>query len=402
MFNQIKDSIENAIKALKQGIPVVVLDDYDRENEGDLFAIAEIITPEIINFMATHCRGLICTPLTESRCNQLELTPMVSNNTESMKTAFTVSVDVKGYGTTTGISAYDRSQTVKALVNPKIQTTQLARPGHIFPLIAQNGGVLRRPGHTEAMVDLARLAGFKPAGVICEIMNDDGTMMRTKDLLTFAKKHDLPLLTIADLYQYRLATEVFVEKTANSTIPFDGVGELDMAVYKDKFSDNEVIVLSKEYKGNDPLVRIHSSCITGDLFGSLRCDCQSQLKQSMKMIGEEGGIIIYLDQEGRGIGLANKLKAYNLQIHESMDTIDANVALGLPIDDRKYDLAIQVLKYNNVEQCQLITNNPKKAEALEVVGIKTSCVSCIAYVNKHNKEYLETKRDKMQHTITGI
>jgi 3,4-dihydroxy 2-butanone 4-phosphate synthase/GTP cyclohydrolase II len=402
MFNQIKDSIESAIKALQAGKPVIVIDDYDRENEGDLLAVAETITPEIINFMATHCRGLICTPLTESRCRELELTAMVTNNTESMKTAFTVSIDVKGYGTTTGISAYDRAQTVKALVNHEIKADELARPGHIFPLIAQDGGVLRRPGHTEAMVDLARLAGFKPAGVICEIMKDDGTMMRTNDLQSFAKKHDLLLLTIADLYQYRLATELFVEKTASSKIPFDGVGELDMAVYKDKFSDNEVIVLSKEYKGDNPLVRIHSSCITGDLFGSLRCDCQSQLKQSMKMISEEGGLLIYLDQEGRGIGLANKLKAYNLQMNESMDTIEANVALGLDVDSRKYDLATQVLKYNKIEECRLITNNPKKAQALEIVGIKTSCVSCKSFVNEHNKEYLETKRDKMQHTITGI
>ncbi len=403
MFNQIKDSIESAIAALKQGIPVVVLDDYDRENEGDMILPGEVATEKNIAFMLEHTSGIVCLAMNPTQAKKIELTPMVdtTKNDSAFCTPFAVTIEAKE-GVTTGVSAKDRAQTIRVASSVNARADELARPGHVFPLIANAKGVLGRNGHTEASVDLMHLSGFNGAGVLCELMNKDGTMMKTAELELFAKQNKLPLLTIADLYQYRLATEILVEKTASSKIPFDGVGELDMAVYKDKFSDNEVIVLSKEYSIDNPLVRIHSSCITGDLFGSLRCDCQSQLKHSMKMISEEGGILIYLDQEGRGIGLANKLKAYNLQMNESMDTIEANVALGLDVDSRKYDLAIQVLKYNNVKQCQLITNNPKKAQALEIVGIKTSCVSCKAYVNEHNKEYLETKRDKMQHTITGI
>ncbi|ASG67309.1 3,4-dihydroxy-2-butanone-4-phosphate synthase [Francisella halioticida] len=402
MFKEIKHNVENAIKALKQGIPIVVLDDHDRENEGDLVAIAETITPETVNFMITHGKGLVCTPLTQARCEELGLTPMVSKNTESMQTAFTVSIDLKGNGVTTGISTSDRAKTIKALTDAQIKASDLARPGHIFPLVAKDGGVLKRVGHTEACVDLARLSGFTPAGAICEIINDDGTMTRGKDLENFVKKYDLPMLTIADLYQYRLATEIFVTKMASSTIPFKKIGKLEMSVYKDNFSEDEVIVLSKPYSGDNPLVRMHSSCVTGDIFGSLRCDCQAQLHKGIEMISEEGGIFIYLDQEGRGIGLTNKLKAYNLQINQNMDTVEANIALGLPIDARKYDLAIQVLKYNKVNKCRLISNNPKKLEALRNVDISAEPVYCEAFVNSHNRDYLITKQTKTKHTIKGL
>ena len=402
MFKQIKNNVEKAIIALKQGKPIIVVDDYDRENEGDLIIAAETITSETMNFMIKECRGLVCAPLTKSRCKELDLEPMVRKNTEHMQTAFTVSVDLIGNGVTTGISAADRTATIHSLVDEKTKPSDLARPGHIFPLAAEDGGVFIRQGHTEAMVDLARLAGFKPAGVICEIINEDGTMMRGDDLKKFAKKHDLVLLAIDDLYQYRLATEIFIEKTASSKIPFDKIGELEMTVYTNKFTGEEVVTLSKSYIGDNPLVRMHSSCMTGDLFGSLRCDCQAQLRKAMEMISDEGGLLIYLQQEGRGIGLPNKLKAYNLQMNENMDTVEANLALGLPVDARNYELALQVLKFNKIDKCQLISNNPEKLQALRNVGIETEAVLCDAFVNSHNRDYLITKINKTKHTIKGL
>ncbi|AIT09686.1 3,4-dihydroxy-2-butanone 4-phosphate synthase [Candidatus Francisella endociliophora] len=403
MFEQTKHNVEKAINALKQGKPVVVADDHDRENEGDLILPGQLASEENIAFMLEHTSGIVCLSMDSKRASALNLAPMVTadKNNSTFSTPFTVTIEAKE-GVTTGVSAKDRARTIQVASKVNAKADELARPGHIFPLIANDKGVLGRNGHTEAAVDLMKLSSFNSAGVLCELMNKDGSMMKTEQLEKFAKKHDLPLLTIAELYQYRLATEVFIEKSASSTIPFDGVGELEMTVYKDKFNNEEVVVLSKPYSGDIPLVRMHSSCITGDLFGSLRCDCQAQLKAAMQMISQEGGYLIYLNQEGRGIGLTNKLKAYNLQINEKMDTIEANVALGLPVDSRKYDLAIQVLKYNQIDKCRLISNNPKKIHALETVGIHAEPVACDAFVNSHNKDYLMTKKDKMKHTIKGI
>jgi 3,4-dihydroxy 2-butanone 4-phosphate synthase/GTP cyclohydrolase II len=403
MFEQIKANVEKAINALKQGKGVVVIDDHDRENEGDLILPGEMATQENIAFMLQYTSGIVCLAMDSSQANKLQLVPMVAadKNNSTFETPFTVTIEAKE-GVTTGVSAKDRAHTIQVAAKADAKASDLARPGHIFPLIANDKGVLGRNGHTEATVDLMKLSGFNSAGVLCELMNKDGTMMNGEQLESFANEHSLPILTIAELYQYRLATEIFVEKLASSTIPFDEVGSLEMSVYKDNFSNDEVVVLSKEYNGDNPLVRMHSSCITGDLFGSLRCDCQSQLKKAMQMINEEGGFLIYLNQEGRGIGLVNKLKAYNLQMNDNMDTIEANVALGLPIDSRKYDLAIQVLKYNKIDKCKLISNNPKKIEALKTVGIGVETVSCNAFVNSHNQSYLKTKKDKMKHTIKGL
>ncbi|MFV9925089.1 MAG: 3,4-dihydroxy-2-butanone-4-phosphate synthase [Francisella endosymbiont of Hyalomma scupense] len=403
MFKQIKSNIENAIQTLKQGKPVVILDDYDRENEGDLILPGQKATEANIAFMLEHTSGIICLAMDSKKACQLNLTPMVAagQNNSTFNTPFTVTIEAKE-GVTTGVSAKDRAHTIQVASKVDAKAEELARPGHIFPLIANDKGVLGRNGHTEATVDLMKLSGFNSAGVLCELMNKDGTMMKAPQLEAFTKKYDLPLLTIAEIYQYRLATEIFIEKAASSIILFDHVGELEMTVYRDKFNGEKVVVLSKATDSKKPLVRIHSSCITGDLFGSLRCDCQAQLRKSIQMVSQEGGYLIYLDQEGRGIGLINKLKAYNLQMHQNMDTIEANVALGLPVDARKYDLAIQVLKYNKVNNCRLISNNPKKIAALETVGIQAETVAYEAFVNSHNKSYLMTKKNKMKHTIKGI
>lgn len=403
MFNQIKQNVETAIEALKVGKPVVVLDDYDRENEGDMIFPGQIATAENIAFMLEHTSGIVCLAMDSTHAKKLNLTPMVAadQNNSTFTTPFTVTIEAKE-GVTTGVSAKDRAHTIQVASKVNAKAEELARPGHIFPLIANDKGVLGRNGHTEATVDLMKLSGFNSAGVLCELMNRDGTMMKGNQLVEFAKKYNLPLLTIEELYQYRLATEIFVEKAASSIIPLKDVGDLEMSVYKDKYTKEEVVVLSKEYKGNNPLVRMHSSCITGDLFGSLRCDCQSQLHHALKRISNEGGFLIYLEQEGRGIGLINKLKAYNLQMHENLDTIDANLALGLPIDSRKYDLAVQVLKFNNVVRCRLLSNNPKKKEALEWAGIKVELTESESFINKHNENYLKTKIDRMQHKIKGF
>lgn len=403
MFEQIKQNVDNAINALKQGKGVVVIDDHDRENEGDLIIPGELTTQENIAFMLQHTSGIICLAMNSVQANKLQLTPMVAadKNNSTFETPFTVTIEAK-QGVTTGVSAKDRAHTIQVAASSNAKASDLAQPGHIFPLIANDKGVLGRNGHTEATVDLMKLANFNSAGVLCELMNKDGTMMNGDQLENFADKHNLPILTIAELYQYRLSTEIFVEKQASSTIPFDSVGSLEISVYKDSFTHEEVVVLSKPYNSDKPLVRMHSSCITGDLFGSLRCDCQAQLKKAMQMVNEEGGFLIYLNQEGRGIGLINKLKAYNLQINENMDTIEANTALGLPVDSRKYDLAIQVLKYNGIDKCKLISNNPKKISALKTVGIEVETISCDAFVNSHNENYLRTKKDKMKHSIKGL
>lgn len=395
------NTIEEAITDLQAGKVVIVVDDANRENEGDFIIPAEMASPEIINFMATHARGLICVALTEERCRELDLHLMVQDNTSSHETQFTVSVDLKGHGTTTGISASDRSKTVRALINRDTRPEDLARPGHIFPLIAKKGGVLRRSGHTEATVDLARLAGFNPAGALVEIMNEDGTMSRLPDLIKLAEKFQLKIISIEDLIAYRLREESLIEKEVAVQLPTTW-GDFELHAYRQITNGQEHLALVKgTWDPKEPvLVRVHSSCLTGDIFGSCRCDCGPQLHQSMRMIEEAGkGVIVYMNQEGRGIGLLNKLKAYKLQ-EEGLDTVEANLQLGFSGDERDYGVGAQILRDLGVSKMKLMTNNPKKRagligyglEILEVVPIEVG-------LNEHNESYLKTKRDKLGHAL---
>jgi len=395
------NSIEEAIEDIKAGKVVIVVDDEDRENEGDFIAAAEKVTPEMINFMATHGRGLICAPLTEERCDELELNMMVENNTVLHHTQFTVSVDLIGYGCTTGISVHDRAKTIQSLVNPNTKPSELGRPGHIFPLKAMTGGVLRRTGHTEAAVDLARLAGLQPAGILVEILNEDGSMARLPQLIEVAKKHDLKLISIEDLVKYRLNKETLVEQKIRVKMPTEH-GDFDLIAYEDKNSGEEHLALVKgEWNENEPvLTRVHSSCMTGDIFGSCRCDCGPQLHAAMKKVQEEGkGIILYMNQEGRGIGMLNKLKAYKLQ-EEGYDTVQANEKLGFKADQRDYGIGAQILRDLNVRKMRLMTNNPQKRTALIGYGLEiVENVPLEIESNQHNRFYLETKRDRMGHDI---
>ena len=397
MFN----TIEEAIADLKAGKIIIVVDDEDRENEGDFLTAAENATPEIINFMARHGRGLICAPLTEERCDELRLDLMVGNNTATHETNFTVSIDLIGHGCTTGISASDRSKTILALVNSETKAEDLGRPGHIFPLRAKKGGVLRRAGHTEAAVDLARLAGFAPAGVIVEIMNEDGEMARLPDLEIIAKQFDLKLISIQDLISYRLNTESLIKKEVSVKLPTDW-GNFEMVAYTQLNTGDQHLALVKgSWEPDEPvLVRVHSSCITGDIFGSCRCDCGPQLHQAMKMIEDAGkGIIIYMNQEGRGIGLINKLHAYNLQ-ENGLDTVDANLQLGFKMDQRDYGIGAQMLRNLGVKKMLLMSNNPTKRAGLIGYGLEVAGnVPIEIQSNQHNELYLKTKRDKMGHTI---
>ena len=397
MFN----TIQEAIADLKAGKIIIVVDDEDRENEGDFLTAAENATPEVINFMARHGRGLICAPLTEERCDELRLDLMVGNNTATHETNFTVSVDLIGHGCTTGISATDRSKTILALVNHETKAEDLGRPGHIFPLRAKKGGVLRRAGHTEAAVDLARLAGFEPAGVIVEIMNEDGEMARLPDLMIIAKQFDLKLISIQDLISYRLNTESLIKKEVSVKLPTDW-GNFEMVAYTQLNTGDQHLALVKgQWEQDEPvLVRVHSSCITGDIFGSCRCDCGPQLHQAMKMIEEAGkGIIIYMNQEGRGIGLINKLHAYNLQ-ENGLDTVDANLQLGFKMDQRDYGIGAQMLRSLGVKKMLLMSNNPTKRAGLIGYGLEVvGNVPIEIESNQHNELYLKTKRDKMGHTI---
>lgn len=395
------DPIEDAIAAIKNGEVVIVVDDDDRENEGDFICAAEKVTPEIINFMATHGRGLICAPLVEDRCEELGLELMVGTNTAAFETPFTVSVDLVGHGCTTGISASDRSKTIKALIDPDINPDELGKPGHIFPLKAKRGGVLRRSGHTEAAIDLARLAGLQPAGVLVEIMNEDGTMARLPDLVHVAKKFDLKLVSIKDLIAYRLKNDSLIKREIGVEMPTK-FGDFKLIAYKQTNTDETHMALIKgEWKeGDTVLVRVHSSCITGDIFGSCRCDCGPQLHGAMKMVEENGkGIVLYMNQEGRGIGLINKLKAYKLQ-EEGMDTVQANLALGFPMDKRDYGVGAQILRDLGVCKIRLITNNPTKRVGLSGYGLEiVDTVPLEIHSNPHNEKYLKTKRDKMGHQI---
>ncbi len=394
-------TIESAIEAIKQGKMVIVVDDEDRENEGDFIVAAAAIDPKMVNFMATHGRGLICTPLPEERCDELGLELMVSNNTALHETAFTVSVDLLGNGCTTGISAHDRAKTIQALNDPFTKPADLGRPGHIFPLRSKKGGVLRRVGHTEATNDLVRLAGYPypHAGVLVEIMNEDGTMARLPDLLKVAEKFNLPLISIKDLIEYRLKRDSLIEEIVRVNMPTK-YGDFTLVAFKDKNSNNEHLALIKgEWETGEPvLTRVHSSCFTGDILGSLRCDCGDQLHSAMQMVQKEGkGIILYMNQEGRGIGLMNKLKAYKLQ-EEGMDTVEANLHLGFKGDERDYGVGAQILRHLNATKLRLMSNNPRKRIGLIGYGLEiVESVPIVIAPNEHNKNYLNTKREKLGH-----
>ena len=398
------NTIEEAIEDIKAGKIVIVVDDEDRENEGDFLAAADKVTPEMINFMATHGRGLICAPLIEDRCEELELELMVGKNTAEYETPFTVSVDLIGHGCTTGISASDRSKTIKALVNPNTRASELGKPGHIFPLKARKGGVLRRAGHTEAAIDLSRLAGLYPAGVIVEIMNEDGSMARMPELQKIAQKHELKIVTIKDLIAYRIKNESLIEKQIDVDLPTEQ-GDFKLHAFRQVTNNQTHLALVKgEWKENEPiLVRVHSSCITGDIFGSCRCDCGPQLEAAMQMVEKEGkGVIVYMNQEGRGIGLLNKLKAYKLQ-EQGRDTVEANEELGFKADSRDYGVGAQILRSLDVQKIKLMSNNPKKRSGL--IGYGLEIVENIAIEmdsNEHNEFYLKTKRDKMGHSLPNL
>ncbi len=393
------NTIEEAIEELRNGRVIIVVDDEDRENEGDFIAAAELITPEIINFMAKYGRGLICASLPEKRCDELELELMVGRNTALHHTAFTVSVDLIGNGCTTGISAADRAKTIKALVDPNTKPEDLARPGHIFPLRAKEKGVLRRPGHTEAAIDLTQLAGLTPGGVLVEIMNDDGTMARLPQLVKVAQEFNLKIVTIKDLISYRLKFESIVEKGVRVKLPTE-FGDFALIPFRQKSNGLEHVALIKgEWEPDEPvLVRVHSSCVTGDIFGSYRCDCGPQLHEAMKMIDNAGkGVLVYLNQEGRGIGLFNKIHAYKLQ-EEGMDTVDANVELGFQPDERDYGVGASILREVGVKNMRLITNNPKKMSGLEGYGLHVvENIPLVIPPNPFNEFYLKTKHERMGH-----
>lgn len=395
------NTIAEAIEDIKNGKVIIVVDDENRENEGDFLTAARNVTPEIINFMATHGRGLICAPLVESRCDELGLDLMVKNNTAEYETPFTVSVDLIGDGCTTGISASDRSKTVMALIDPNLDPNVLGKPGHIFPLRAKKGGVLRRAGHTEAAIDLSRMAGFEPAGVIVEILNEDGTMARLPQLMEIAKRFDLKIVSIEDLIHYRLEKESLIERKVDIKLPTT-FGDFEMRAYQEINSGMDHLVIYKgEWEKDEPvLVRVHSSCMTGDIFGSCRCDCGPQLHKAMEMIEAEGkGAIVYMNQEGRGIGLVNKLKAYKLQ-EEGLDTVEANIKLGFNADDRDYGIGAQMIREMGITKMRLMSNNPKKRSGLIGYGLEiVENVPLEIESNVHNDLYLKTKRDKMGHTI---
>ncbi|MDR3011174.1 MAG: bifunctional 3,4-dihydroxy-2-butanone-4-phosphate synthase/GTP cyclohydrolase II [Sphingobacterium sp.] len=395
------NTIEEAIADIQAGKVVIVVDDEDRENEGDFVTAARNATPEIINFMATHGRGLVCAPITKERADALHLDLMVGQNTAVYETNFTVSIDLQGYGCTTGISASDRSKTIKAMIDPNIHYEELGRPGHIFPLIAKDGGVLRRTGHTEATVDLARLAGFEPAGVLVEILKEDGEMARLPELMEVAKKFDLKIISIEDLIEYRLKHDSLINEEVTVNMPTQ-FGDFKMKAFTQKDTGEQHLALYKgEWNEDEPiLVRVHSSCVTGDIFGSCRCDCGPQLHKAMEMIQQEGkGVIVYMNQEGRGIGLINKLHAYKLQ-ESGLDTVDANVQLGFKADLRDYGVGAQILRNLGVTKMRLMSNNPTKRAGLVGYGLEiVENVPIEITANPFNEEYLKTKRDRMGHTI---
>lgn len=395
------DTIDSALADIKEGKLVVVVDDEDRENEGDFVTAARNVTPEVINFMSKYGRGLICAALPEERCDELGLELMVNNNTALHETAFTVSVDLLGHGCTSGISAHDRAKTIQALINPDTLPSDLGRPGHIFPLRAKKGGVLRRAGHTEAAIDLPRLAGLEPAGVLVEIMNEDGSMARLPQLIEIAKKFDFKIISIKDLIEYRIKTDSLIEEVVRVDMPTK-YGDFTLVAFKEKLSANEHLALIKgTWEKDEPvLTRVHSSCFTGDILGSLRCDCGDQLHKAMRMVQKEGkGAILYMNQEGRGIGLLNKLKAYRLQ-EQGMDTVEANLHLGFQMDQRDYGLGAQILRHLNITKLKLMTNNPRKRVGLIGYGLEiVENIPIEIDPNPHNEKYLAAKRDKLGHEI---
>ena len=397
------DRIEDAIEAIRTGEIIIVVDDEDRENEGDFVCAAEKTTPEMVNFMVKEGRGLMCTPLTRQRCEELELDMMVGKNTAQHETAFTVSVDLLGNGCTTGISASDRAKTIQALVNSNTKPEDLGRPGHIFPLRAAEGGVIRRSGHTEAAIDLAVLAGLQPAGVLIEILNEDGTMARLPQLFEIAKKFNLRLISIKDLIEYRLAKESLIKREIGINMPTEW-GNFDMVAFRQLDNDQLHLALIKGiWEEDEPImVRVHSSCLTGDIFGSCRCDCGPQLHAAMELVEKEGkGVILYMNQEGRGIGLLNKLKAYKLQ-EMGRDTVEANLELGFKMDERDYGVGAQILRNLGIKKMKLISNNPKKRAGLIGYGLEIiDSIPIEIEANPHNIGYLKTKRDKMGHNIMG-
>lgn len=394
-------SIASALEDIRNGKMIIVVDDEDRENEGDFVAAADKVTPELINFMSIHGRGLICASITDERCDELDLKPMVSSNTSLHETAFTVSIDLIGRGCTTGISAQDRAKTIQALVDPSIKPEDLARPGHIFPLRAKKGGVIRRAGHTEATVDLARLAGLSPAGVLVEIMNEDGSMARLPELLKIAQKHDLKIISIKDLIEYRLKTESLINEEQRVHMPTK-YGNFELIAFTQLNTGETHLAIKKgDWEKDEPvLVRVHSSCMTGDILGSLRCDCGDQLHHALQMIENAGkGLVLYMNQEGRGIGLLNKLKAYKLQ-ETGLDTVEANLQLGFGMDERDYGIGAQILRHLGITKMKLITNNPKKRVGMLGYGLEVvNTVPIEIAPNPHNEKYLFTKRDKLGHEI---
>lgn len=395
------NTIEEALDDIKNGKVIIVVDDEDRENEGDFICAAECVTPEIVNFMATHGRGLICAPLVEDRCEELGLDMMVGKNTALHETPFTVSVDLIGHGCTTGISAHDRFRTIRALVDPETKPEDFGKPGHIFPLKAKRGGVLRRTGHTEAAIDFARLAGFKPAGVLVEIMNEDGSMARLPDLKKVADRFNLKLVSIKDLIEYRIKKETLIQRDIDVDMPTE-YGHFKLVAFEQiNTKDVHLALVKGTWEKDEPvMVRVHSSCVTGDIFGSCRCDCGSQLHAAMEMVDREGkGVVLYMKQEGRGIGLLNKLKAYKLQ-ENGLDTVEANLQLGFDMDERDYGVGAQILRDLGISKIRLITNNPKKRVGLMGYGLEiVENLPIEIRPNKHNERYLKTKRDKLGHTI---
>lgn len=395
------DRIEDALEALRNGKAIIVVDDENRENEGDFICAARHATPEMVNFMSKQGRGLICVALTEQRCDELDLHMMVNQNTSSHETAFTVSIDLLGFGCTSGISAHDRSKTLLALVDPAMQPSNFARPGHIFPLKAKNGGVLRRAGHTEAAADLSRLAGFEPAGVLVEIMNEDGSMARLPELMELAEREGFIIISIEDLIKYRLEHDSLIRREVNVDLPTE-LGDFELVAYTQTNTGDHHLVLRKgTWTAEEPvLVRVHSSCLTGDIFGSCRCECGPQLHAAMEKIQQEGkGMIVYMNQEGRGIGLLNKLKAYKLQ-EEGFDTVEANLKLGFKMDERDYGIGAQIIRDQGVSHLRLMTNNPTKRAGLIGYGLEiVENVPLVIPPNPHNAKYLATKRDKMGHSF---
>ena len=397
-------SVPESIELLKQGKMIIIVDDEDRENEGDLAIASEMVTPEIINFMATHARGLICVSLTEERSAELDLPLMVERNTSHIQTPFTISVDARK-NTTTGISAFDRAETIKCLINPDTKPTDLFKPGHIFPLRAKKGGVLVRAGQTEASLDLSRIAGLYPSGVICEIMKDDGTMARMPDLIEFADRFDIPIITIEEIIKYRVQQESLVEEVSEARLPTRW-GEFVIKAFMDQISgDVHIALVQGDLATDEPvLVRVHSQCLTGDTFGSLKCDCGGQLHQAMKLVSDEKcGVVLYLmDHEGRGIGIENKIKSYKLQEH-GMDTVEANLKLGFKSDQRDYGIGAQILRHLGLKRLKILTNNPSKYVALSGYGLEiTERIPIEVSLPQESQKYMQTKKDKMGHLLEKV